>query len=159
MMLRFINTCDKFRKTSEGEAQWQEMTNTKKEVSEKSFLKVCDISEILDEGENWEEYKENALKQHTPIKFYQSLNELYFFQYAGFEYIWGLINSRGGIENMSESNLKAVKCTCENGETWTTDINGNCSIQEIESYFVGQYFDMGIYPKEDLQKCIKVELL
>jgi hypothetical protein len=35
-----------------------------------------------------EEYKENASNQGDPIRFYKSKNNLYFFQTAGFEFIW-----------------------------------------------------------------------
>ena len=88
-MLKFINVCDRFRKTIEGEKRWHEMMNTKQKISEAEFLKSCNISEVLDEGETWKEYKNNAKMQGDSIKFYKSSNGLYFFQTAGFEFIWG----------------------------------------------------------------------
>jgi len=87
-MLNFLGVCDRFRKTEEGEAKWQEMMATKKKTSEKKFMELCDVSIILDDGETWREYKDAA--KSDPIKFYESANGLYFFQTAGFEFIWGL---------------------------------------------------------------------
>lgn len=88
-MLKYLGVCDRFRKTLEGENTWQEMMSTKKEITESEFRKVCNVNEVLDEGENWKEYKLTAIMQHDPIKFYKSSNGLYFFQTAGFEFIWG----------------------------------------------------------------------
>lgn len=86
-MLTYLNQCDRFRRTEEGERAWHEMMNTKREITEDAFLAVCDPSVLLDEGETWEEYKQAA--SSDPIRFYQSANGLYFFQTAGFEFIWG----------------------------------------------------------------------
>ena len=78
-MLKFLNVCDKFRKIEGNESIWHEMMNTRKEIKEKTFLKLCDISIILDEEETWEEYKNNTAMQGDPIKYYKSANGLYFF--------------------------------------------------------------------------------
>jgi len=86
-MLKFINTCDRFRRTPEGENSWQEMMRTKEEISELKFIKMCDVSAILDEDETWEEYKYFMFLQDD-VKYYRSLNGFYFFQTVGFEYIW-----------------------------------------------------------------------
>ena len=88
-MLNFLGVCDRFRKTAEGEAKWQEMMSTKKKISESKFMELCDVSVILDEGETWREYKDVAKNQGDAIKYYKSENGLYFFQTAGFEFIWG----------------------------------------------------------------------
>jgi len=81
-------TCDRLRRTEEGEDFWQEMMRTRKKVSEREFLRKVDIDDVLDEGETWEEYAENASRQGDPIKFYKSKDGTYFFQTAGFEFIW-----------------------------------------------------------------------
>jgi hypothetical protein len=57
-------------------------------TTEQLFLKLCNVKEVLDEGELWQEYKDNAIKQGDPIKYYKSSNGLYFFQTAGFEFIF-----------------------------------------------------------------------
>jgi len=88
-MLKFINACDKFRKIPANELIWHEMMNTAKKISEAEFLKSCNVYELLDEGEKWSEYKYTAKMQGDSIKFYKSLNGLYYFQHAGFEFIWG----------------------------------------------------------------------
>lgn len=81
-------SCDRLRRTEEGEDFWQEMMNTRKKVSEREFLRKVDISDVLDKDETWEEYSENASRQGDPIKFYKSKDGTYFFQTAGFEFIW-----------------------------------------------------------------------
>lgn len=87
-MFRFLGACDRFRKTENGEDLWQEMMNTRKEITESEFLKICDISKVLDEDELWEDYKETAKRQNEPIHFYKASNGLCFFQTTGFEFIW-----------------------------------------------------------------------
>ena len=42
---------------------------------------------------------------------------------------------------------------------YETSVNKQCSIQEIVKYFVGQYINMGIFPVENIQKCIAVNLI
>jgi len=56
------------------------------------------------------------------------------------------------------SKLISVKCFYANGEITSTNVNGQCSNDEIEKYFVGTYFDLGSYPKENMVKCIDVEI-
>jgi hypothetical protein len=84
----FLGTCDRFRQTPEGEEQWQIMMQTKKPIPEKEFLKKVNVKDILDEGETWEEYKDVAKREGSPLEFYASSNGLIFFQTAGFEFIW-----------------------------------------------------------------------
>lgn len=85
---KFLGTCDSFRQTPEGEQQWQIMMQTKKPISENEFLKKADVNDILDEGETWADYKDNARRENDPLQFYESNNGLVFFQTAGFEFIW-----------------------------------------------------------------------
>ena len=56
-------------------------------ISESQFLKNVKINKVLDEGESWKDYKENARREGDPIKFYKS-DKAYFFQRAGFVFIW-----------------------------------------------------------------------
>lgn len=88
--VNFIGPCDRFRQTPRGEVTWQLMMRTRKEIAESTFRAACNVSYILDEGETWAEYKRNCAMQGDPIKFYKSAETgLYFFQTAGFEFIWG----------------------------------------------------------------------
>lgn len=84
---KFKGTCDRVRNTLGGERFWLEMMKNKKEIKESEFLKYVNVKDVLDEDESWEEYKKNARDQGDPIKFYKS-NTVYFFQTAGFEFIW-----------------------------------------------------------------------
>lgn len=79
----FFGVCDSIRQNSKGEKFWQLMMKTKKEISEKEFLKKVDLSKLLDEDETWKEYKETL----EDIKYYDSDNA-YFFQTEGFEFIF-----------------------------------------------------------------------
>ena len=85
--MKKLITCDRLRQTKEGEDFWQVMMKNKIKISENLFLKNVNIKDVLDEGETWQDYKDNARKQGDPINFYKS-NGTYFFQTAGFEFIW-----------------------------------------------------------------------
>lgn len=37
-------------------------------------------------------------------------------------------------------------------------VNGSNTDEEIKEYFVGTNFNVGVYPEENIQKCIKVEI-
>lgn len=80
----FKGVCDRIRQKPGGEEFWQEMMKHKEEISEEEFLKHVDPIEVLDEDETWEEFKSG----HEEIKYYKSINDTYFFQSAGFEFIW-----------------------------------------------------------------------
>jgi len=82
--LKFIGTCDRIRKTTKGEDFWQDMMANREAISEKDFLKNVDLSDMLDDGETWDDYKSGL---SDDIDFYKSGSE-YFFQTAGFEFIW-----------------------------------------------------------------------
>jgi hypothetical protein len=86
MAMVFVGACDRFRKTPEGESAWQEMMATREEITEAEFLASCDVADVLDEDETWEQYKEAW--RSDPIRYYKSANGMYHFQTAGFEHIW-----------------------------------------------------------------------
>jgi hypothetical protein len=52
--------------------------------------------------------------------------------------------------------MKAAKVTCENGSTWTTSVNG--TVESITAYFLGKLFNTGCYPKEEMSRCVSVEV-
>ena len=80
----FVGPCDRLRRTPGGEDKWQDMMATRREISEAEFLSKVDVSPVLDDGETWKEYREYAGED---LAFFESKNE-YFFQAAGFEFIW-----------------------------------------------------------------------
>jgi len=53
--------------------------------------------------------------------------------------------------------MRTAHITTENGTQWSTSING--SNESIRRYFLGQYFDTGIYPKEDMSKVVNVAII
>jgi len=81
----FLGTCDRVRRTSQGENFWQEMMENKKKISEREFLKNVDLKNMLDEDETWKEWKES---QADKVEYFKSLNNVYFVQTAGFEFIF-----------------------------------------------------------------------
>jgi hypothetical protein len=83
---KFLGSCDRVRKTPEGEALWQQMMAGKQSISEGEFLEKADRYDILDKGELWDDYKAT----HTDIQYFKS-GGLYFFQTMGFEFIWQII--------------------------------------------------------------------
>lgn len=55
--------------------------------------------------------------------------------------------------------LKTVKLTTEQGTTWATSVNGSLENEEIAKYFMYNFFNVGVFPKEKLEKVIKIEFL
>ena len=49
--------------------------------------------------------------------------------------------------------MRVAKLTTETGYTWSTNVNG--TDESICRYFLGQRFDCGPWPKEDMQLCVK----
>ena len=55
--------------------------------------------------------------------------------------------------------LKDIKLTYSDGSINSTSINGAYSDNEIRAYFLGKVFNVGVYPRETMAKCVKVEIL
>jgi len=59
---------------------------------------------------------------------------------------------------MQTNNLNTVKVLFTDSKyNYETNVSSNSTEQTAKEYFVGKYFDLGIYPKEDFQKCIGIE--
>ena len=59
---------------------------------------------------------------------------------------------------MQTNKLNNVKVIFSNSQyNYETNVSANSTEQTTKEYFVGKYFDLGIYPKEDMQKCIGIE--
>ena len=59
---------------------------------------------------------------------------------------------------MQTNKLNNVKVIFSNSQyNYETNVSANSTEQTTKEYFVGKYFDLGIYPKEDMQKCIDIE--
>lgn len=55
--------------------------------------------------------------------------------------------------------MKTVKVIFKNRKhNYYTNVNGSITDEEIKKYFVGADFNVGVYPEENIQKCIKVEI-
>jgi hypothetical protein len=62
------------------------------------------------------------------------------------------------MQTITKTNLNSVKVIFSNDQyNYTTDISANSTKEDAEKYFIGKFFDVGIYPKEDMQKCIGIE--
>ena len=55
--------------------------------------------------------------------------------------------------------LKSVKLTTEQGTIWATSVNGQLTNEEIASYFMGNGFNVGVYPVEKIETVCKIEFL
>lgn len=63
----------------------------------------------------------------------------------------------GGVDDYTK-NLARVKVKFANPKyNYETSVSGEITEQEARKYFVGQTFDMGVYPKENMQKVIDIE--
>jgi len=137
--------CDKMRTTPEGEAFWQEMMKTKVPISEEEFLENSDVSDILDEDETWEEYLETQIAQDE-VDFYKSANGAYFFQTAGFEFIWKTKDSDPSFStNMKDEEIIRFKVEEERDKVET---NPSEAQKEAGNYSMGHVkldgFDISI---------------
>lgn len=55
--------------------------------------------------------------------------------------------------------MKSVKVIFKDPKhNYYTSVNGSNTDEEIKKYFVGTDFNVGVYPHENIQKCIKVEI-
>jgi hypothetical protein len=83
----FIGICNNIRCDGNGETWWKNVMKNKIEITQDEFLKHVNPSNILDDDESWEDYYLNMVQSDSSTKFYKT-NNVYFFQYAGFEYFW-----------------------------------------------------------------------
>ena len=59
---------------------------------------------------------------------------------------------------MNTNNLNTVKVLFTDSKyNYETNVSSNSTEQTAKEYFVNKTFDLGIYPKEDMQKCIGIE--
>ena len=59
---------------------------------------------------------------------------------------------------MQTNNLNTVKVLFTDSKyNYETNVSSNSTEQTAKEYFLNKTFDLGIYPKEDFQKCIGIE--
>lgn len=55
--------------------------------------------------------------------------------------------------------MKTVKVIFANPEyNYKTSVSATATEESIKKYFIGQYFNLGIFPTEDIQQCINIEI-
>lgn len=52
---------------------------------------------------------------------------------------------------------KHVELTTENGTSWNTELNG--TVSQVEQYFLGMEFNVGVYPNVKLERVNKIKFL
>lgn len=52
------------------------------------------------------------------------------------------------------SDFKTVECTTTSGYSWKTSVNRTSTLESVCQYFLGQWFDIGVYPVEKMEKVI-----
>lgn len=61
---------------------------------------------------------------------------------------------------MKSENLKTVEVIFKNPQyNYKTAVNAKSSKESLIEYFVGTSFDLGVFPKEDFQKCIDIKII
>lgn len=83
----YFEQCDRFRRTPQGERDWQEMMANAKPIRFEVLAKHCDAEALLDDGETLEEY----VSCNDDTEFFISDirgHRLMFIQSAGFEFIF-----------------------------------------------------------------------
>ena len=79
---RFIGTCDRVRRTPQGEEFWQVMMADRVEISEGEFLASVIVSDMLDEGETFDDFTATAEGEGDPCRFFKT-GETFHIQQAG----------------------------------------------------------------------------
>lgn len=87
MSRHFLGTCDRVRRTDEGEEFWQAMMADRVEISEADFLASVIVSDMLDEGETFDDFTTCAEMEGEPCRFFKT-GEIFHIQQAGFEWIF-----------------------------------------------------------------------
>jgi len=92
MSRHFLGTCDRVRRTDEGEADWHTMMTHRVEISEADFLAAVIVSDMLDEGETFDDFTTCAEMEGEPCRFFKTempdgLTRFHI-QQAGFEWIF-----------------------------------------------------------------------
>lgn len=53
-------------------------------------------------------------------------------------------------------NLPAFRITTSSGHSWVTSMAKDVTLQKAKDYFLGQRVDVGVYPREKMEKVVKV---
>ena len=53
--------------------------------------------------------------------------------------------------------LTAYKITYADGSTSSTNMAAHVTLDNAKKYFIGERFDLGVYPQENMQEVVKVE--
>ena len=54
--------------------------------------------------------------------------------------------------------MKMITVFLEDGTNYGTCISNNATETSATEYFVGKYFNRGVYPEEKMVKCVGIEL-
>lgn len=53
--------------------------------------------------------------------------------------------------------MKSIKVIFKDSQyNYVTSISDKATEEEVKKYFLGKWFDMGIFPAENMQQCINV---
>ena len=56
--------------------------------------------------------------------------------------------------------MEAIRVKFKNeAYNYTTSVNPEATEESLKDYFIGTQFDLGIFPKEDFQRCIDLEFI
>lgn len=88
MSLQFRGSCDRLRRTQEGEDWFQGVMSSAQEIEEGEFLEAVDIASMLDEGETFEQYSDMCELEGDPCRFFKSVGGVFYLQHAGFEFFF-----------------------------------------------------------------------
>ena len=75
------------RRTAEGENFWQDMMTFRTEISQAEFEASVIVSDMLDEGETFDDFTETAEREGDPCRFFKTGCVFHIAQ-AGFEWIF-----------------------------------------------------------------------
>lgn len=84
----YLGQCDRVRCSEANEQKWQQMMKLKQPVPLQELIENCDVSAVLDEDDSLENWGLDDTEGTNSYKSVWGNVPCYFFQTAGFEFIW-----------------------------------------------------------------------
>lgn len=83
----YLGQCDELRCSFPGDTNWQRMIELRRPVPVSELMEVCDVSALLDDDDSLLDWGRDDSGSGSYRSYWGDV-PCYFFQTAGFEFIW-----------------------------------------------------------------------
>lgn len=139
---RYLGQCDRLRKDSCGEENWQNMMSNAIPVSDNEFINSVDMSPILDEDETSADLISSYHQQDPDASAYKSIwgdRPCLFYQVAGFEFIF--VTPENDTSRLLESILEGYRVIFEEATGSALEQRIEPLAQEFANAAIAEYKD------------------